>query len=112
SRESFIAESVWQITRSQSATAHGRRLLVLTTDLIENTPGFSAYRGDTSFFDAEGTLRDERWHADLRGVGVTVIVVHRNRAFALRGPALLTAWERLFLYCGASSVRFQLEGGA
>lgn len=102
SRQSAILEALWQISNySDFARETGPRHLVLVSDLLQNTPGFSLYApGSSDFFTPAGKLRDSGWEARLGGTTVEVFCLLRPRDEALQGPALIAQWVRYFKHCG------------
>lgn len=83
------------------------RRLLLTTDLMENAPGFSLYRAplNSALKAPPGWLREHL--ANLRGVDVEVLEIPRLSLSASERSALRAFWREYFTACGASSVRFK-----
>jgi hypothetical protein len=90
---------------------HGERRLVVVSDMLHNTPGFSMYKGAATqdFHAFADTDYARRSMADLQGVQVELLVLLNTPALQTRRQA--TFWEDWFERAGARLVDVRpLEG--
>lgn len=82
----------------------GRRELVIVSDLLQNVPGYSQYRGRAAWEDFEGTAYASTVAADLAGADVRVIYLRRAKDLGVQDDAHRSFWERYFRESGAARV--------
>ena len=102
-----ILETLQLISRSQEVEdGGGRKTLILVSDMLQNTDGFSHYRAHSSYDDfvASGFARDVQ--ADFRGWDVVVIYLRRYRDRRLQQAAHVDFWQRYFHDAGAKITRW------
>lgn len=87
------------------------KALVVVSDMIENTPSYSQYRGDLSFnrFAASPALR--RYQTDLNGAAVTLFYLERATA-RIDSVAHVEFWARWVSENGGSFTRARKLQGA
>lgn len=68
--------------------------LVLVSDMIENTPDYSQYKGDFSYDQYKQSPAYKKQHSDLRGADVTILYVQRLRMDSGKHIKFWTDWIR------------------
>ena len=101
-----ILETLQLISRSQEIPDGGRKTLILVSDMLQNTAGFSHYRDRRSYEDfvRSGFASDVR--ADFRDWSIIVIYLRRYRERHLQQGAHVDFWQRYFHESGGKVVRW------
>jgi hypothetical protein len=101
-----ILETLQFISRSQEIEDGGRKTLILVSDMLQNTDGFSHYRQRRSYEDfvRSGFARDVK--ADFRDWNIIVIYLRRYRDRHLQQTAHLEFWQRYFADAGGKITRW------
>lgn len=101
-----ILETLQLISRSQEIADAGRKTLILVSDMLQNTEGFSHYveRRGWEDFVRSGYAADVR--ADFRGWNIIVIYLRRYRDRRLQQAAHIDFWQRYFHEAGGKIVRW------
>jgi hypothetical protein len=101
-----ILETLQLISRSQEIADGGRKTLILVSDMLQNTPGFSHYRERRSYDDfvRSGFASDVK--ADFRGWEVIVVYLRRYRDRQLQQGAHVDFWQRYFHEAGGKVTRW------
>ena len=68
--------------------------LILVSDMIENTPDYSQYKGDFSYERYKQSPAYKKQHTDLRGADVTILYVQRLRMDSGKHIKFWTDWIR------------------
>ena len=101
-----ILETLQLISRSQEINDAGRKTLIVVSDMLQNTAGFSHYldRHRYTDFVQSGFASDVK--ADFRGWNVIVIYLRRYRDRHLQQAEHLDFWQRYFHDSGGKLVRW------
>lgn len=102
-----ILETLQLISRSQEiADGGGRKTLILVSDMLQNTEGFSHYRDRNTYDDfvRSGFARDVQ--ADFRDWNIIVIYLRRYRDRRLQQTAHVDFWQRYFHDSGGKITRW------
>jgi hypothetical protein len=101
-----ILETLQLISRSQEIADTGRKTLILVSDMLQHTDGFSHYRDRRSYEDfvRSGFANDVR--ADFRDWSIVVIYLRRYRDRHLQQAAHLDFWQRYFADAGGRITRW------
>jgi hypothetical protein len=101
-----ILETLQLISRSQEIEDAGRKTLILVSDMLQNTEGFTHYRDRGSYEDLvrSGFASDVR--ADFRGWNIIVIYLRRYQDRHLQQAAHVDFWQRYFHEAGGKIVRW------
>jgi hypothetical protein len=101
-----ILETLQLISRSQEIADEGRKTLIIVSDMLQNTEGFSHYRERRSYEDfvRSGFASDVR--ADFRDWSIVVIYLRRYRERHLQQGAHLEFWQRYFADAGGKITRW------
>jgi hypothetical protein len=101
-----ILETLQLISRSQEIGDGGRKTLILVSDMLQHTDGFSHYRNRRSYedFQRSGFASDVK--ADFRDWEIVVIYLRRYRERHLQQAAHLEFWQRYFQDSGGRVSRW------
>jgi hypothetical protein len=101
-----ILETLQLISRSQEIDDGGRKTLVIVSDMLQNTAGFSHYRERRSYDDfvRSGFASDVR--ADFRDWSIVVVYLRRYHERQLQQGAHLEFWQRYFHDAGGKITRW------
>ena len=101
-----IVESLQLISRSQEIQDGGRKTLILVSDMLQNTEGFSHYRDRRSYEDfvRSGYASDVK--ADFRDWSIIVIYLRRYSHRHLQQGAHVDFWQRYFHDAGGKVTRW------
>jgi hypothetical protein len=101
-----ILETLQLISRSQEIEDGGRKTLIVVSDMLQNTPGFSHYRDRRSYGDfvRSGFASDVK--ADFRDWSIIVIYLRRYRDRHLQQGAHVDFWQRYFHDAGGKVTRW------
>ncbi|HXU91193.1 MAG TPA: hypothetical protein VFQ62_20280 [Methylomirabilota bacterium] len=101
-----ILESLQLISRSQEIQDGGRKTLILVSDMLQNTEGFSHYRDRRSYEDfvRSGYASDVK--ADFRDWNIIVIYLRRYRDRQLQQASHVEFWQRYFHDAGGRLTRW------
>jgi hypothetical protein len=101
-----ILETLQLISRSQEIEDGGRKTLILVSDMLQNTAGFSHYRERRSYADfvQSGFASDVK--ADFRDWNVMVVYLRRYRDRQLQQGAHVDFWQRYFHDAGGNITRW------
>jgi hypothetical protein len=101
-----ILETLQLISRSQEIGDGGRKTLILVSDMLQNTAGFSHYRDRRSYADfvRSGFASDVK--ANFRDWSIVVIYLRRYRDRQLQQGAHVDFWQRYFHEAGAKITRW------
>jgi hypothetical protein len=101
-----ILETLQLISRSQEIGDGGRKTLILVSDMLQHTDGFSHYRDRRSYeeFLRSGFASDVK--ADFRDWDITVIYLRRYRDRRFQEGAHLDFWQRYFHDAGGKMSRW------
>lgn len=101
-----ILETLQLISRSQEIEDGGRKTLVLVSDMLQNTAGFSHYRDRRTYADfvRSGFASDVK--ADFRDWNIVVIYLRRYRDRHLQQGAHVDFWQRYFHEAGGKVTRW------
>ena len=101
-----ILETLQLISRSQEIGDGGRKTLILVSDMLQNSAGFSHYRDRRSHADfvRSGFASDVK--ADFRDWNIVVIYLRRYRDRQLQQAAHVDFWQRYFHDAGAKITRW------
>ena len=101
-----ILETLQLISRSQEIEDGGRKTLILVSDMLQNTAGFSHYRDRRSYEDfvRSGFASDVK--ADFRDWSIIVVYLRRYRDRHLQQAPHLDFWQRYFHEAGAKVTRW------
>jgi hypothetical protein len=101
-----ILETLQLISRSQEIQDGGRKTLVLVSDMLQNTAGFSHYRDRRSYDDfvRSGFASDVK--ADFRDWSIVVIYLRRYRQRHLQQGPHVDFWQRYFHDAGGKVTRW------
>jgi hypothetical protein len=101
-----ILETLQLISRSQEIDDGGRKTLILVSDMLQNTAGFSHYRERRGYQDfvRSGFAADVK--ADFRDWNIVVIYLRRYRDRQLQQGAHVDFWQRYFHEAGAKITRW------
>jgi hypothetical protein len=104
--ESPILESLQLISRSQEIEDGGRKTLILVSDMLQHTSGFSHYRDRRSYdeFVRSGFASDVK--ADFRDWSIIVIYLRRYRDRHLQQGAHVDFWQQYFHDSGGKITRW------
>lgn len=102
-----ILEAVHEIASEPEFAATGKRHLVVVSDLQENTPTLSFYRGVPDFAGFWRSSRGSELRADLHGAAVDILLVARQADGTSLGSRLKDFWKHYLIACGASRVRIR-----
>ena len=104
--ESPILESLQLISRSQEIADGGRKTLILVSDMLQHTAGFSHYRERRTYEDflRSGFASDVR--ADFRDWNIVVVYLRRYRDRHLQQGAHVDFWQRYFHDAGGTITRW------
>ena len=99
--QSPILETLQLISRSQDVDDGGRKTLIVVSDMLQHTDGFSHYGPRRSYeeFRRSGFAADVK--ADLRGWDVVVIYLRRYHDRSLQQSGHVDFWQRYFYETGA-----------
>jgi len=85
--------------------------LILVTDLLQNTPKFSAYKNSYDFTQYKESEHWKHVKSDLENVDVELFFLHRENTGKIQTPKLRDFWMEFFSAQGASVSRFlPIEG--
>lgn len=101
-----ILETLQLISRSQEIADAGRKTLIVVSDMLQNTEGFSHYLDPRGYEDfvRSGFAADVK--ADFRGWNIIVIYLRRYRDRRLQQAAHIDFWQRYFHEAGGKIVRW------
>ena len=101
-----ILETLQMISRSQEIADGGRKTLILVSDMLQNTAGFSHYKERRSYQDfvRSGFASDVK--ADFRDWEIVVIYLRRYRDRQLQQGPHVDFWQRYFHEAGGKVVRW------
>ena len=101
-----ILETLQLISRSQEIGDGGRKTLIVVSDMLQNTPGFSHYRERRTWEDfvRSGFASDVK--ADFRDWNVIVIYLRRYRERHLQQGSHVDFWQRYFHEAGGKVTRW------
>jgi hypothetical protein len=101
-----ILETLQLISRSQEIGDGGRKTLIVVSDMLQNTAGFSHYRDRRGYDDfvRSGFASDVK--ADFRDWNVIVIYLRRYRDRHLQQGAHVDFWQRYFHEAGGKITRW------
>ena len=100
-----ILETIQAVAASEPfQRATGPRELVIVSDLLENVPAFSHYRGAPSFERFRASGHAARVMADLHGAALRLVYLRRERDLDRQGESHLAFWKQYFGANGAGSV--------
>ncbi len=101
-----ILETLQLISRSQEIADSGRKTLIVVSDMLQNTAGFSHYLERRSYEDfvRSGFAADVK--ADFRDWNIIVIYLRRYQDRRLQQAAHLDFWQRYFHDAGGKIVRW------
>jgi hypothetical protein len=101
-----ILETLQLISRSQEIGDTGHKTLILVSDMLQHTDGFSHYRPQRGWedFRRSGFAADVK--ADFRGWDVVVIYLRRYHERHLQQAAHLEFWQRYFHESGGRISRW------
>jgi hypothetical protein len=101
-----ILETLQLISRSQEIADEGRKTLILVSDMLQNTAGFSHYRDRRGYEDfvQSGFASDVK--ADFRDWNVIVVYLRRYRDRHLQQGSHVDFWQRYFHEAGAKVTRW------
>lgn len=101
-----ILETLQLISRSQEIQDAGRKTLILVSDMLQNTDGFSHYAARRGYDDfvRSGFASDVK--ADFRDWNIIVIYLRRYHERRLQQAAHLEFWQRYFHEAGGKIVRW------
>jgi hypothetical protein len=101
-----ILETLQLVSRSQEVADGGRKTLILVSDMLQHTEGFSHYRANRSYeeFLRSGFAGDVK--ADFRDWNIIVIYLRRYRDRHLQQAEHLEFWERYFHDAGGKIIRW------
>jgi hypothetical protein len=101
-----ILETLQLISRSQEIADGGRKTLILVSDMLQNTAGFSHYRDRRSYEDfvRSGFASDVK--ADFRDWSIIVIYLRRYRERHLQQGPHVDFWQRYFHDAGGKVTRW------
>jgi hypothetical protein len=101
-----ILETLQLISRSQEIADGGRKTLILVSDMLQHTDGFSHYRDRRSYEDfvRSGFASDVK--ADFRDWNIVVIYLRRYRDRHLQQAAHLDFWQHYFHDAGGRITRW------
>lgn len=83
-----------------------KKRLILVTDLLEHTPGFSIYKGVPDFDDYRRGTHWPSVKADMSGIDIEIFVLNRPGAEQLQKRPLQEFWYSYFKQQGAGKVEF------
>ena len=103
-----VMESVQSVALSafSSNSLHGKpKKLIIVSDMIQNTPGHSQYRGITSFQNYKTSKHYRHVRADLTNVSVEIIYILRDTKVRddkarLQGKRHIEFWQHFFADMG------------
>jgi hypothetical protein len=102
-----IMESIQQIA-VQAFVGQGvdniPKRLIVVSDMLQNTPGFSQYRGSESFEEFRRSPYYIKVRPNLAGVDVTILYLRRLNARHLQGRRHIEFWQSYFSDAGATLV--------
>lgn len=88
-----------------------QKRLVIASDMIQNTPGHSQFRGVMPFNDFKQTAYFRHVLAHLNGVEVKLFYINFDSGRSISGPKHLEFWQHYFSEMGGKLDRFvPLEG--
>jgi hypothetical protein len=101
-----ILETLQLISRSQEIEDGGRKTLILVSDMLQNTDGFSHYRDRRGYDDflRSGFASDVK--ADFRDWSIIVVYLRRYRDRRLQQGAHVDFWQRYFHEAGGKVTRW------
>jgi hypothetical protein len=101
-----ILETLQLISRSQEIEDAGRKTLIVVSDMLQHTDGFSHYRDRRSYeaFLQSGFASDVK--ADFREWNIIVIYLRRYRDRHLQQAAHVDFWQRYFHDAGGKLIRW------
>jgi hypothetical protein len=101
-----ILETLQLISRSQEIEDAGRKTLIVVSDMLQNTDGFTHYRDRRSYEDfvRSGFASDVK--ADFRGWSIIVIYLRRYQDRHLQQAAHVDFWQQYFHEAGGKIVRW------
>jgi hypothetical protein len=101
-----ILESLQLISRSQEVEDGGHKTLIVVSDMLQNTAGFSHYRPRRGYADfvRSGYASDVK--ADFRDWSVMVVYLRRYRDRQLQQGDHVDFWQRYFHDAGATITRW------
>ena len=101
-----ILETLQLIARSQEIADGGRKTLILVSDMLQNTAGFSHYRDRRHYEDfvRSGFASDVK--ADFRDWSIIVIYLRRYQDRHLQQGPHVDFWQRYFHDAGAKVTRW------
>ena len=103
-KTSPIAESIQSIALTSFDVERGGdvdKRLIVVSDMLQNTPEFSQYRGLTPFERVKQTDYYRHIQAHLDGVRVKIWYVRRPTARHIQGGAHIEFWQQFFMDEGA-----------
>jgi hypothetical protein len=95
-KSSPIMESIQQITAERFASDVDQlkeRRLIIASDMIQNSDGYSQYKGDLSYERFQKSSAYQRLQANLYGAAVSIIYVPRS-GVNINSVSHLSFWER------------------
>lgn len=101
-----ILETLQLVSRSQEIGDGGRKTLVLVSDMLQHSNGFSHYRDRRSYEDfvRSGFASDVK--ADFRDWNIIVIYLRRYHDRRFQESSHLTFWQRYFHAAGGKITRW------
>lgn len=108
SHRSPILEAIRELSvQPEFVGSSGRKRLIVVSDLEENVPGLSLYRGVPSFARFRSAPLFRQLKSNLHGVPVDVLYLPRGVVGASLSPAITDFWREFFNECGVPSVSFR-----
>jgi len=104
-KTSPLMESIQSVGATAFAGARRASIpkhLVIVSDMLQHTPGYSQYKGLGSFDSLQRTEYFRQVRPDLGGVDVTILYLRRPTRAGLQGGAHVTFWEAFFTAAGAT----------
>lgn len=101
SPQSPLLEAVRQVSQLEEFSPDAPRRLIIVSDMLQNTDGFSLYRNRPTFAHLKDSAYYEQVRTDLSGVAVQEIRILRRRDQALATAELDQFWRSFFMDCGA-----------
>jgi len=101
-----ILETLQMISRSQEIEDGGRKTLIVVSDMLQNTAGFSHYKERRRYEDfvRSGFASDVK--ADFRDWNIIVVYLRRYRDRQLQQGPHIDFWQRYFHDTGGNIVRW------
>ncbi|MFZ9180416.1 MAG: hypothetical protein ACO201_00915 [Rickettsiales bacterium] len=112
--QSPIMESIQSVAITSFIPLNNKAInkkLILVTDLLQNTPKFSAYKSNYNFSQYKDSEHYKHVKSDLENVDVELFFLHRENTGKIQTPQLRDFWMEFFSSQGANVSRFlPIEG--